>query len=351
MPAAFHKPIAKATIQDIARKLDVTPSTVSRALNGHPGISTGTTKAVLQAAKTLQYQHNKIASSLRLGKTKIIGVIIPSAEINFFGSVIHGIEAVAKERDYNVLIYQSNEMIDFERKGVQTFLRSRVDGVLASISKNTTQFDHYYEIKKRNVPLVLFDRADDNLQVPEVVINDYTGAFKATEHLIRQGCKHIAHIGGQQHVNIFNQRLKGYVDALQAYNISVNDDLIVYGKVTIESGCQCMNQLLGLRVQPDAVFAVEDYTALGAMQALKAAGKRIPEDVAVIGFANESFGKFITPSLSTVDQQTVAMGMNAAKLLFEFFDKKDIYQTAPKKVVLEPVLVFRDSSIKIKNSV
>lgn len=348
MAHTAEKAFAKSTILDIAQKLNITPSTVSRALNNHPGISLTTKKAVKQTAKQLNYQHNKIASSLRLGKTKIIGVIIPSAEINFFGSVIHGIERVAREKDYNVLIYQSNELLDFEKKGVQTFLHSRVDGVLASISKNTTQLDHYTEIKKRNVPLVLFDRADDSLNVPSVVINDYLGAFKATEHLIQQGCRHIAHIGGQQHVNIFNQRLKGYADALKANNIPVNDDLIMYGKVTIDSGYSCMDQLLSLNKVPDGIFAVEDFTALGAIQCLKNAGKKIPSDVAVIGFANETFGKYITPSLSTVDQQTVVMGMQAANLLFDLLDKKDGV-LVPTKEILEPVLIFRESSLKIKN--
>src|SRR5437764_973104 len=184
----------KTTIQDIARELNITASTVSRALNGHPAISDATKKAVKHTANKLDYHHNKVASSLRLGKTKIIGVIIPSAEINFFGSVVHGIEKVASEMDYNVLMYQSNELIEFEKKGVATFLRSRVDGVLASISKETTNLDHYLKIKRRGVPLVLFDRANDALGVPSVVVNDYQRAFKATQHLIEQGCKRIAHI-------------------------------------------------------------------------------------------------------------------------------------------------------------
>ncbi len=248
------------------------------------------------------------------------------------------------EMGYNVLIYQSNELYEYEKRGVETFMRSQVDGVLASISKETINLDHYAYLKKRQVPLILFDRANDLLEVPSVVVDDYMGAFNATRHLIQQGCRKIAHIGGQQHVTNFNQRLKGYIDALNVHNIPVNDDLIVYGKVSIESGRECMARLLAF--QPDAVFAVEDFTALGAMQAIKSAGRKIPGEIAIIGFANEAFGEYLTPSLSSVNQQTVRMGEETAKLFFEMMSEKDWWQQAPKKLVLEPELIFRQSSKK-----
>jgi len=338
--------ILKVTLMDIARELNITAATVSRALNDHPAIKDATKKLVKEAAQKLQYQPNKIASSLRLGKTNIIGVIIPSAEINFFGSVIHGIEKVANENNYNVLIYQTNELYEYEKRGVQTFLQSQVDGVLASISKDTINLDHYSEIKKRGVPLVLFDRAIDTLGVSAVVVDDYAGAFAATKHLIQQGCRRIAHIGGQQHVSIFNQRLKGYIDALNVNGIPVDDDLIVYGKVSIDSGRDCMTKLLGLPQIPDAVFAVEDFTALGAMQSIKAANKKIPGDIAIVGFANEPFGEYISPSLSTVNQQTVQMGEEAANLFFESFNNRNRFDYNPRKLVLQPELICRQSSLK-----
>lgn len=338
--------ILKVTLTDIARSLNITAATVSRALNNHPAIKESTKKIVREAAEKLQYQPNKIASSLRSGRSNIIGVIIPSAEINFFGSVIHGIEKIANENNYNVLIYQTNELYDYEKRGVQTFLQSQVDGVLASISKNTINLDHYSEIKNRGVPLILFDRAIDTLGVPSVVVDDYAGAFAATKHLIDQGCRRIAHIGGQQHVSIFNQRLKGYINALNVHGIPVNDDLIIYGKLSIESGSECMKNLLSLSQIPDAVFAVEDFTALGAMQVIKASNKKIPDDIAIVGFANEPFGQYITPSLSTVNQQTVQMGEEAAKMFFECFINKDLYKCSPQKLVLVPELICRESSLK-----
>lgn len=337
--------ISKVTIADIARLLNITAATVSRALHDHPAIKESTKKAVKDAATQLNYQPNRLASSLRLGRSNIIGVIIPSAEINFFGSVVHGIEKIANENNYSVLIYQTNELYEYEKRGVQTFLRSQVDGVIASISKDTINLDHYLEIKKRGVPLILFDRVSDMLDVSSVKVNDYAGAFAATKHLIEQGCRRIAHIGGQQHVGIFNQRLKGYIDALNVHNIPVNEDLIVYGKVSIESGRTCMKKLLEGGLEPDGVFAVEDFTALGAMQTIKAANKTIPGDIAIIGFANESFGEYTTPSLSTVNQQTVSMGEEAAKLFFEMYNNTDVNKRA-RKLILDTELICRQSSAR-----
>jgi LacI family transcriptional regulator len=344
----MHQPITKSTIHDIAREINVTPSTVSRALNGHSAISNSAKEAVHKIAKKLKYHPNKIASSLRLGKSKIIGVIIPSAEINFFGSVVHGIEKGASENDYNVLLYQSNELEAIERKGVTTFLRSRVDGVLASISKETTTVDHFKEIKRRRVPLILFDRVNDDVMVPSVIVDDFKGAFNATQHLIEQGCKRIVHLAGPQNVTIFHQRIKGYKKALEQNGFPVKEDRIVFGKLSIESGYKCMMQLLGSGINPDGVFAVEDFTALGAMKALKETGKEMPDDVAIIGFATEAFGEYITPSLSTVDQETIKMGEKAAQLFFDLSKDGAFYKTKPAKIVLEPVLVFRDSSLRRK---
>ncbi|HUR11148.1 MAG TPA: LacI family DNA-binding transcriptional regulator [Flavitalea sp.] len=347
----MQESINRSTIRDIARHLNVTASTVSRALNDHPAISAGTKSAVRNEASRIHYRHNKIASSLRLGRSRIIGVIIPSAEINFFGSVVHGIEKVASEMDYNVLIYQSNELSDFEAKGIETFLRFRVDGVLASISKHTTDFSHYQEIRRRGVPLVLFDRVSSELKVPSVVIDDFLGAFIATTHLIEQGCKRIAHIAGQQHVSIFHQRLLGYKEALKNHNLPFDEQLICTGDVSIESGKKCMHQLLLMQDRPDGVFAVEDFTALGAMEALKEKNIKIPDDVAVIGFANEHFGKYITPSLSTIDQQTIRMGEEAAGLFFQLAGQNNFYNNKIVQRMLQPELIIRNSSEKVRKKI
>jgi LacI family transcriptional regulator len=337
----------KVTIADIARELDLTGATVSRALNNRKGTSEETRRLVQETAERMNYRRDRIAYSLRSGRTNIIGVIIPSAEINFFGSVVHGIESMANQHGYNVLIYQSNEDPEYEKKGIETFLSSRVDGILASIAKETTDFSHYLEIKERGVPLVFFDRANDSLNIPSVVINDYKGAYLATEHLIRQGYKRIAHIAGQQHLKIFKDRLEGYKAALTDYGIMVEDELVYFGNVSIAAGREAIQYLLSLSLPPDAVFAVEDFTALGAVKELKDKKIDIPEAFGVVGFANESFDEHITPSLSSIDQQTVQMGKEAFKLLMELIeDKGDIKVLKRSKVVLEPVTVFRQSSVR-----
>jgi LacI family transcriptional regulator len=336
----------KVTIADIARALNLTGATVSRALNNRKGTSEETRILVQEAAERMNYRRDRIAYSLRSGRTNIIGVIIPSAEINFFGSVVHGIESMANQHGYNVLIYQSNEQPEYEQKGIETFLSSRVDGILASIAKETTDFSHYLEIKERGVPLVFFDRANDSLNIPSVVINDYKGAYIATEHLIRQGYKRIAHIAGQQHLKIFKDRLDGYKAALAAYGIPVEEELVYFGNVSIEAGRQAIQHLLALSSPPDAVFAVEDFTALGAVKELKDKKIEIPEAFGVIGFANESFDEHITPSLSSIDQQTVQMGKEAFQLLMQLIeDKGDVLQTRAN-IVLEPVAIFRQSSMR-----
>jgi len=177
-----------------------------------------------------------------------------------------------------------------------------------------------------------------------VVINDFKGAYNATAHLISQGCRRIAHISGPRHSKIFNERLRGYREALIDHQMPVEEDLIVAGKLTIECGRKCMHDLMNLPHPPDGVFAVEDFTALGAMQALKAKGISIPNEIAIIGFADEEFGKYITPSLSTVNQQTVKMGENAAQLLLKLSKKLDFYEDPAEQIVLEPKMNFRESS-------
>ncbi len=339
----------KVTINDIARKLNVTPATISRALSNHPGISVQTKEAVKKIAAQLNYKKNTIAASLKSGKTNVIGVIIPSAEINFFGSVVHGIESIANLNGYNVLIYQSNEDMNHEAKGIETFLSARVDGILVSIAKNTVDFSHFLDVKARNIPLVFFDRANDELGLPSVVIDDFKGAFLATEHLIKQGYKRIAHISAAQHINIWHTRLKGYMAALEANNIPFGEGLIYVGNISIESGKEAVKYFFENANPPDAIFAVEDFTALGAIKELKERNIKIPEEVGIFGFANEHFGEHITPALSTIDQQTVLMGKESAKLLLELISGKEKNEPVHRKIILEPILVFRDSSMKKEN--
>jgi LacI family transcriptional regulator len=339
----------EVTIQDIAKKLNLTTATVSRALNNHPRISEKTKQAVKELAEKLNYRRNRIASSLRSGKTYIIGVVIPSVDVNFFGSVVHGIESLANEYGYNVIIYQTNETEKFEKKGIETFLSTKVDGVLASIAKNTEDFAHFIEVKNSGLPLVFFDRVNDALNIPSVVIDDYKGAYYATEHLIQQGYKRIAHVSGPPHLKIVSDRLQGYKAALKQHNIAFDKQLVFVGDVSVEAGKKAVDYYFNLPHPPDAVFAVEDFTALGVLKAIKLQKLRVPQEFGVIGFANEGFGEHITPSLSTVDQQSIEMGKEAFKLLIELIEEKGTKKQTKSKVVLEPVLIYRQSSLRKKS--
>jgi LacI family transcriptional regulator len=336
----------RTTIQHIADELKLTPATVSRALNNHPRISADTKKLVSETALRLNYRRNKIASSLRTGKSFTIGVIIPSARINFFGSVVHGIETLASEFGYHTLIYQSEETAELEIKAIEAFLGARVDGILASMAKQATDFSHYTDLKKKHVPLVLFDRANDSLNIPSVVIDDYKGGYYATEHLIKQGYKRIAHLAGPQRFQTFQNRLQGYRDALKQYNMEADEELIYIGDISIDKGKKAADYFLELAQPPDAVFAVEDFSALGLLKRFKEREIKIPEEMGVIGFANEDFDEHISPTLSSIDQQTVKMGREAFKMLLGIIESGSVKEDFCPKIILEPIPFYRESSAK-----
>jgi len=339
--------LKKITIVDIAKELNITFSTVARALNDHPAISAATKKAVRETADRLGYRPNKVASSLRSGKTKIIGVLVPRLDVSFFSSVVHGIEGVMNENGYTILLYQSQESIKQENRGIGTFLRSRVDGIIASISLETEDNGGFMEIKDRNIPLAFFDRVPPGLDVPSVTIDDYRGGFMATEHLINAGYRRIVHINQYRNINIFNERLRGYLDALAQYGLPVDENLIIKGDFSLEFGKRCVRELLEKDIEFDAIFTLEDFTAMGVVQELKAIGKRIPDEVGVVGFANEAFTSLVSPPISTVDQRTVEMGEEVARLFLKLLKKGDYYKHKPEKIVLAPKLLVRKSSDRV----
>lgn len=335
----------RITLADIAKELNMTPATVSRALSDHPEINTNTKKIVNAAAKRLDYNPNKIASSLRSGKTRVIGVIIPTAKHIFFGSVINGITNMASSNGYDVLIYQSNETQILEKKGINTFINARVDGILISIAKGTTDFEHFVNVRKKNIPIAFFDRVNDNLGIPCVAIDDYRGAYMVTEALIKKGYKRIAHISGPAHIKTFADRIRGYQDAMTAHYLTQESDWIYNGDISIDAGRTGVKYFLDHENKPDAIFAVEDFTALGVLKELKERQIKVPSDMGVFGFSNDLFGEHITPSLSSVDQQTVLMGEEAFKLLKIMIDNEN-ERTVMRKLILDPVLIERESSDK-----
>jgi len=261
--------------------------------------------------------------------------------------VVHGIEAMANQNGYNVLIYQSNESREHEQKGIETLLNARVDGIMVSMAKEKNDHQHFLTAKQAKMPLVFFDRSDDELEIDAVVIDDHKGGFLATSHLIEQGYTGIAHITGPQHIKIFKARFEGYKQALKHAGIKFDARFVYHGDVSIEAGKQAIQYFLKLQKPPDAVFAVEDFTALGAIKELKSNQVSIPRDFGIIGFANEGFGEHISPSLSTIDQQTVQMGKEAFQLMLKLIEEKGKAGTAVVKKILDPIPIFRNSSLRI----
>lgn len=339
----------QVTIKDIARELGISPSTVSRALKDHPDISPETKKAVNELAEKLNYQPNIVALNLRQSKTNTLGVIIPEIVHFFFSTVISGIEDVAYSAGYNVILAQSNESLEREKTDIKALFNSRVDGMLMSISRETTSFDHIESIISKGVPIVFFDRVYNNDQLSKVVVDDLEGAKEATLHLIEQGCKRIAHLEGPPNLAISTQRLEGYLQALKQHKIPVNKELIQlcpFG--SIEEGKSATEKLLNLKNPPDAIFASNDPAAMGSMQAIKERGLKIPHDIAVVGFSNWLFSSMMEPPMTTVDQPGFEMGQEAARLLIRHIEmaEKDDAEVTPETKILKTKLIVRASSMK-----
>lgn len=335
----------KTTIQDIARELKITPSTVSRALNNHPRISQDTKKAVQRVADEMNYRPNFVASALRKGTTQLLGLVVPRIDRAFFSSVIRGVEEIALDKGYSVIVAQSNEDLNRERDVIKAFLNARVAGIFCSLGKNTTEFDHYLEAQKQGVPIVLFDRTTTSIDASKAVIDDHLGAYMATEHLIHQGCRKIVHLTSHQVSNIYKERHRGYRDALHDNSIEFDDQLVIRCDLQVEDGMNAVNKLL-LTQEYDGIFSASDYAAMGVVRALKKQGKSIPEDVCVVGFSNEPFTEFVEPSLSTVDQFPEDMGRAAADLFFKQIESDSDLSTT-YKTMLEPQLVVRKSSNRL----
>jgi LacI family transcriptional regulator len=339
----------QVTIKDLARELGISPSTVSRALKDHPDISPQTKKAVNELAEKLNYQPNIVALSLRQSKTNTIGVIIPEIVHFFFSTIISGIEDVAYSAGYNVILTQSNESLQREMLDMKTLFNSRVDGMLISLSRETTSFDHIESMLAKGVPMVFFDRVYQNPSANKIIVDDFSGAKEATLHLIQQGCKKIAHIEGSPNLEITKQRLEGYLEALKEKNIPIDKSLIFpCPDASIEAGKAVTEKILNGGNIPDAIFATNDPVAMGAMQAIRNKGLKIPKDVAVVGFSNWLFSSMMDPPLSSVDQPGFEMGQEATKLLIRQIEakSKDDNDPQPETKILKTRLVARESSLK-----
>ncbi|NOR88371.1 MAG: substrate-binding domain-containing protein [Bacteroidales bacterium] len=331
------------TIKDIAKILSVSVSTVSRALKDHPDISKATKKAVQDLAKELNYRPNEIALSLKNRRSKIIGIMVPKLVHHFFSSVIEGVENVAYENGYQVMIYHSDELLEREIQLTQSFMSYRLDGLIVSMSKETDNFDHFKKLSQLGVPIVYFDRVPEG-EYNKVLFDDYQGAFDAVKHMIDCGCKKIVHFGASPSMDIGRKRISGYLDALKEYGLETNDNFIINCD-SYEGALKATEDILYLFPDIDGIFAVNDLTALGSMKQIQKLGKKVPEDIKVMGFTNEISSAISSPSLSTVDQQGIQMGEEAASLLL---DNMDGIKRAQIKTV-RAHLVIRESTCENEN--
>lgn len=337
------------TIKDIAKALGLSTSTVSRALRDSYEISTETKQLVLDCAEKLNYKPNPIALSLKEKRSRSIGVIVCEIANNFFSQIINGIESIAYDRGYNVIVSQSRESYDREVIDLQYLASRSVDGLLISLSTETTDLTHLKALHDRGMPIVLFDRVHDEIDTHKVIIDNYKGAYEATEHLIKNGFKRIAAIGGSEFLSITSERLAGYSDALKAYNITPNKQYIqhcFYGGMVFSEIEEAVNKLLTLKQKPDAIFTTSDKLTTGCLKTLKRRGLKVPADVALVGFTNSDIAELVDPPLTIIRQPAEEMGRAATELLLQLIESKRPVKEFEKRV-LTPELQIRDSSLKL----
>lgn len=335
---------SKATIHDISKALNIDSSTVSRALNDSPRVSSKTKEKIQKMAKELGYQKNVMASNLRRNKSNTIGLIVPRIDRHFFSTVIAGIEEMAFESNFNVMICQSLDSFEREKKLIQSLSENRVDGILISISMETTQFDHLEACKQMGIPLIYFDRACELEKNTNVIIDDFDAAFKATEHLISIGCKHLVHLSGPQGIKLYQDRKNGFIEALKKHKLPVSENSIFESRLMKDDGTEAAKKILKFP-EIDGVFSGNDTAAIGAMQYLKSKGYAIPEDIAFVGFSNEPIAAVMDPSLTTISQPGFEIGKKAISLLIDQILNKNA-PVKPETIILNTALVKRNSTNK-----
>lgn len=333
-----------ATIKDIARQLNVSISTVSRAMRNAPDVNIETRKAVMALSEELNYQPNKLALSLKQKQTHNIGVIVPNLDY-VLATMVRGIDEVALEAGYTVMVCQSNESFGREIVNTRRLLDSLVDGFIISVSSETKVFDHFRKILEKQIPMVVFDRVTPDLKAPCVRIDNMDGGFQATEHLLEQGYKRIAILAGPKNLGISNSRLEGYLQALKKYKVKADPDLIIHCDFNQHYAYLATQELISMRKRPDAIFTISDRMAIGAMLAIKEKGLKMPHDIGLVGFNNEPVVSLVTPSISSVEQPAFELGKIAAKLFIETVHNNGDMSNVEE--VLKTKLIVRESSQRI----
>ena len=338
------------TLKEIATKLGISITTVSKALKNYPDVSEKTKSAVIELAQKLQYTPNSFAVNLRTRESKTIGLIIPEVVHHFFSNVVNAIINEAEKNGYLVIILQSNETLALEKKQVELLINKRVDGIIMSLSNESNNDDHIKEIINRNIPFVMFDKIAKLSKCSKVVIDDQKAAFNAVQHLIDNGCKKIAHIRGPLNPQNAIDRYIGYKKALEKNSIPFDNKLVYTCEaVTFEEGRDFAKQIINEHPDIDGIFAITDLVAVGVLAYFNENKINVPEQVAIIGFSNWFMSQVLTPKLSTVDQPSHEMGVESFYLLLEEMNcHKEGIPFTPRTIELKTTVIVRESSIKFK---
>ncbi|MET0634538.1 MAG: LacI family DNA-binding transcriptional regulator [Chitinophagaceae bacterium] len=339
------KPKQEVTIYDIAQKLSLSSATVSRALRDNPVINKKTRALVQQAAQKLGYRHNNFASSLRNQKSNTIGIIVHELRSNFITSVLSGIEKITSEAGYDLIITHSSESFKKEEANALNLFHKRVDGLIASLSFDTKGLDHFKQFRERGIPVIFFDRVEEQSESTNVIIDNYKCGYTATQHLIDQGCRKIVLVTGSLKRNVYAQRHKGYRDALFDNNISFEKDQVLIKDLSEQGGVEAAKEILKMQPLPDGAFITNDFSAAVCMQILKENGIRIPEDIAIVGFNNDAIAKIVEPRLTTIDYPGIDMGEIAARNLINHLNG-EINIKNTNTIVIRSELIIRNSSLK-----
>ena len=332
----------EVTIHDISKALNIDSSTVSRALNNSPRVSEKTKLKIRNKAKELGYQRNSLASNLRTNKTQTIAVVLPRISRHFFATVIAGIEEVAYEAGYHVIICQSLDRLEREKKIMSNLISNRVDGILISISMETTNYEHLESYIDLGKPIVFFDRPCVLNNCTNINIDNFQASFDATEHLILNGCKHIAHFSGSQDIELYRQRKQGYVSALEKHAIILNEDYIFESNLSEFDGIAMAKKIMALNTI-DGLYASNDVSAIAAIKYFKSKQIRVPEDIAVVGFNNDPISAVIEPTLTTINQPALEIGKMTSTILIDEINHKK-KASKPNFKLLRSELIVRNSS-------
>jgi DNA-binding LacI/PurR family transcriptional regulator len=331
----------KVTIKDIARELGVHHTTVSLALRNSKSIKKETREKVWQKASEMDYRPNRLAQGFRNRRSSTIGVLVPNIRHHFFAKFISEVSEKANQAGFSVMVFQSNEKLETEKKNVEALIDNRVAGVIASISKETTKGEHFEAFYQEDVPLIFFDRVPHRENISKVIVDNFQGSYDAVSFMIRSGRKRIAFITGSSHINVYRDRLNGYKHALMENGISFKEELLVKGDFFMEDGVRGARQLMELPEKPDAILAVGDDVGIGAIKYLKSVGIRVPEDVAIVGFDNDPMGIAIDPELTTVEQPVEQMAEVSLQMLMEKINSNEKKLEVKVKVLPASILKRR----------